>query len=56
MSLITFKKLHGYCCFVNLTAFLTLQHSYYALRCRGEIGKTADFVRRNIADMQKSFE
>ena len=28
----------------------------YARRCRGEIGKTADFVRRNIADMQKSFE
>ena len=25
-------------------------------RTRGEIGKTADFVRRNIADMQKSFE
>ena len=27
-----------------------------ALRSRGEIGKTTDFVRRNIADMQKSFE
>ena len=28
----------------------------YRPRTRGEIGKTTDFVRRNIADMQKSFE
>ena len=38
----------------QLTIRFVCYHS--ALRSRGEIGKTTDFVRRNIADMQKSFE